>query len=594
MNKLKLFALAICGISFLAMPTLLQAEEGETPADLAAKARRVLKARCWQCHNGDNSTGGAINILNDAEMIDSGYIESGSPDDSHIMQLIMEERMPPSWVKDRMPIKEANILRAWITAKTPKFPKPKLRPFIGQLEVLTQIRDYLRGADHEDRPYLRFYTLHNIYNNPQYFLEELHLYRAALSKTLNSVSWTPRISVPRAIDQQGLTFVIDIRDYDWHAHEGHTDKWAELLRVYPYGLKYGNMADKQYKHIDREISEMTGDCDLPYMRADWFIATGTRPELYHTLLEIPDNARTLENQLEVNIARNFMKPKLEIISRAGFGRSGVSGQNRLLERHDAPFGYYWKSYDFLPNQFRAKLTRFPLGPLNMMKELPHEYRFDNQAFVHDGGEIIFGLPNGMQGYMLTDGEDRRIDEGPIPVVSDKLKTSGTPAIVNATSCISCHRKGMIWFTDTIRENSAVFGAAEHHVKRLYPKKVDMDRLVQEDEDRFMRALKKAIGPFMKGKYEDMAAEDWPEPVGEVSRAHRLQYLDLTTIACELGLQNPNDLLIKVGEKNMKKLGLESLLKPGGVINRLEWEAREGVSLMQELARELRYTPFSYF
>ena len=42
---------------------------------------------------------------------------------------------------------------------------------------------------------------------------------------------------------------------------------------------------------------------------------------------------------------------------------------------------------------------------------------------------------------------------------------------------------------------------------------------------------------------------------------------------------------------MKQLGLEPLLKTGGVINRFDWEAVDGVSLMQEVARELRYTPF---
>ena len=109
--------------------------------------------------------------------------------------------------------------------------------------------------------------------------------------------------------------------------------------------------------------------------------------------------------------------------RGGFQQSGVSGQNRLVERHDAEFGaYYWKSYDFKPRRARANLTRFPLGP-----EFPGN-PYPRQAFRHDGGEMIFGLPNGMQGYFLSDGKGRRIDEGPTDVVSDALKTSGTPAI----------------------------------------------------------------------------------------------------------------------------------------------------------------------
>ena len=39
--------------------------------------------------------------------------------------------------------------------------------------------------------------------------------------------------------------------------------------------------------------------------------------------------------------------------------------------------------------------------------------------------MIFTLPNGLQGYFLTDGVGKRIDSGPIEVVSNALKTSGT-------------------------------------------------------------------------------------------------------------------------------------------------------------------------
>ena len=45
----------------------------------------------------------------------------------------------------------------------------------------------------------------------------------------------------------------------------------------------------------------------------------------------------------------------------------------------------------------------------------------------------------------------------------------------------------------------------------------------------------------------------------------------------------------VGQTKLKRLGLEALLK-GGVVGRAEWEAIEGISLMQELAREVGLTP----
>ena len=51
-----------------------------------------------------------------------------------------------------------------------------------------------------------------------------------------------------------------------------------------------------------------------------------------------------------------------------------------------------------------------------------------QAFEHAGGEIIFQLPNKLQGYLLVNSKDERIAAGPIEIVSDALQTSGTATI----------------------------------------------------------------------------------------------------------------------------------------------------------------------
>ena len=45
------------------------------------------------------------------------------------------------------------------------------------------------------------------------------------------------------------------------------------------------------------------------------------------------------------------------------------------------------------------------------------------------------------------------------------------------------------------------------------------------------------------------------------------------------------------DREVKQLGMEALLREGGVISRLDWEAVDGTSLMQETARELGATPF---
>ncbi|MFG0333237.1 MAG: hypothetical protein ACF8TS_07750 [Maioricimonas sp. JB049] len=579
---------------FLVAPVAVPADD-----ELARQARGVLRRHCLRCHNGSGSEGGDFDILNVVHLVDEyGLVTGGDPADSLLLERVVEETMPPFEIRQRTPVSagEAEILRRWIAEGAARFPAGEGRDFIQLTDVLAALHDFLRAQRPEDREFLRFFTLHNLYNNSKILSDDLPIYRAALSKALNSLSNQSRIALPRAIDTAShpgsdragslseTVYAIDIRDYGWD----QGDLWSEVIRAYPYGVSYENLVDDRLQQLDGEIVRMTGS-EMPMIRGDWFIATATRPPLYHTLLRIPDTADVLEQQLGVDIPTRFRRPTAGRLARAGFAKSGVSGQNRLVERTDAAFGAYWKSYDFRPGRKRAKLTRFPLGPRNLFGNSPHP--FEAQAFVHDGGEIIWHLPNGLQGYMLIDGEGERIDEGPIDVVSDALKTSGTPAIVNGVSCMACHKHGMIPFEDSIRDHSAVFGAAQRKVQDLYPTADVMEQLVERDRERFMEALEECIGPFLKtGDNKDTPIEDFPEPVAEVARLHRLVFLDLETVACELNIEDPQQLILRVGLRTLKELGLDALAQKEGVISRLDWEAIEGTSLMHDLAFQLGFTP----
>ena len=161
------------------------------------------------------------------------------------------------------------------------------------------------------------------------------------------------------------------------------------------------------------------------------------------------------------------------------------------------------------------------------------------------------------------------------MVSDPLKTSGTTEIVTGVSCMACHKHGMIEFSDTIRASSSVFGGAEQQVRRLYPEKAVMDRLLKQDADRFLAALEQAIGPFLReGADKDKPIREFPEPVAEVARFYRLDYLDLKAVAAELDVEDPREIVRTVGETKLKRLGLDGLLKDG-VVSRPEWEATDG-------------------
>ena len=117
------------------------------------------------------------------------------------------------------------------------------------------------------------------------------------------------------------------------------------------------------------------------------------------------------------------------------------------------------------------------------------------TFRHDGGEVVFNLPNGLQGYYISDDTGKRIDEAPTDIVSNPAASN--PAVRNGLSCIGCHTEGMKTFEDEVRAvvlrqpNSA----AKAQALRLYVEQQEMDRYVVEDTERYREALEATGGVF---------------------------------------------------------------------------------------------------
>lgn len=561
-----------------AAPAVAQTE----PDAAALRARAVFKEFCHRCHSGPGSEGGDFDVLDaaslrDARVDDLPMLVAGKPDDSYLLKRVTLREMPPKEIPLQPTADDIAALRAWIQQGAVPYPEAQGRAFLAIRTTYEAMVSDLRKTSERDRPFRRYFSFENLYNNPGVQARDLRVYRAALSKAINSLTWKPRIVVPQAIDAAQTVFAIDLRDLDWD----RGNLWQAILREYPYGLAYKQHPDMKLRELERELGELSGS-PLPVVRADWFVAAATRPPLYHILLDIPEHARDLEQRLGVDAAENFRRDRL---ARGGFFPSGVSGQNRLVERHEAQFGAYWKSYDFKKGGDRGDLKRFPLGPESVGHPHPR------QAFVHDGGELIFHLPNGLQGYMLVDGQDQRIDAGPIEVVGDALKTSGTNQIITGQSCMACHRAGVIPFRDQIRTGTTVGGEARAKVEALYPEATAMDELLKQDETRFVTALEKAIGPFLRvddDRQKPLA--EFTEPIGEFVRFYQLAPLDGRMVAAELGLESFDALVSQAGQQTLRDLGLGPILD-GGKISRDDWEKRKGLSLMQRAARTLGATPF---
>src|SRR5262249_42566291 len=152
--------------------------------------------------------------------------------------------------------------------------------------------------------------------------------------------------------------------------------------------------------------------------------------------------------------------------------------NRMIERHDAAFGCYWRSYDFSDNNDRQNLFQRPLGPAPTPT-----------GFTHAGGELIFNLPNGLQGYLLVNGDGQRIDKAPVDLLSDPRRPDRQ--VETGLSCMTCHVRGLLPKDDQVRahvlKNPDAFAAADRTaILALYVPHARMKALLEKDVERFTK------------------------------------------------------------------------------------------------------------
>jgi mono/diheme cytochrome c family protein len=467
---------------------------------LSLKARAVLQTHCFRCHGRDGAAKGGFDYATQLErLVARNKVVAGQPEASELYQRVSKGEMPPPGQKARPTPEEIAVLRQWIEAGAAPVPAAEgPRAFVSESDLLRLVLDDLRGLPPRQRRFSRYLTLTNLYNAGA-AEEELQATRYAAAKLLNSLSWHPRVSVPVAIDTARTVLRLDLRDYQWSART-----WERLPALYPYRIDHSSPEAKA-------IVSFTGS-ELACLRADWFLATVSRPPLYQELLQLPGSDRELERLLRVDTVTDIQE---ERVARAGFNGSGVSRNNRLIERHDAAYGAYWRSYDFSDNAEQQNLFDHPLGPPP-----------GPDAFIHAGGELIFNLPNGLQAYLLVDGGGRRIDRAPVEIVSDPRRPDRV--VETGLSCMSCHNDGLIFKADQVRahvkKNANAFRQADREaVEAIYPPERKFRALMQEDVDRFEKALAKM----------GIRGTD-PDPIS----AAVLRYegvLDLPAAAAEAGL-----------------------------------------------------------
>ena len=505
---------------------------------IAQDAHAIFQQSCLICHGPDGAYKETLLIERNA-LIQNGTVVQGNPDASELYNRLLTtdaaKRMPLG--QPQLSTQAIDTIRNWILVGAPDWTATSVSDgdFISPSEVLNTIETHLMSLSSFDRAFARYFTLAHLYNagvTPSILQE----YRKGLYKLVNSLSWGSTVTNPQPIDPQGTILYIDLRHYEWDVNDG----WGQIEAEYPYHISFDAPEQSALRdQLNRLQTEMKSD--MPSVHVDWFVAQASLPPLYHELLSLPLTDRELETRLEVDVLRNLLNAPGVRVWRAGTNNSGVSNNNRVIERHISQHGAYWKSYDFAGSVGTQNIFTHPLN------------------FTHDGGEVVFNLPNGLQGYYLANASGFRLDAAPINIVSNPAASD--PTVRNGLSCLGCHTEGMKTFEDQVRsviESNATPAYDKAQALRLYAEQSEMDALLQEDMERYRGALTKTGG-----------AVDDIEPI---SRFHEVFQgpVDAAYAAAVVGLET-EAFLEKIRENiGLQNIGLLVLDSENGSMKRDTW------------------------
>ena len=536
-------------ISFL-LVMIIGFQSVDAQQSLAQEVYAIFEQSCMICHGETGDYKDSL-LIEYTQLIEGGIVVPGNPENSVLYQRLLDSPDNPS----RMPLNQPpltqesiNTISRWISEGAPDWEVHQDVEFINTETILDSIQRHLATLAVSQRPFARYFTLTHLYNAGE-SPETLSDYRIALSKLVNSLSWGGLVTNPKPIDQNATILYIDLRHYNW---EVGINRWSQIEEVYSYPIEFNpELQSDLLEKLESLRIEM--DCQVPYIYADWFIATASLPPLYNDLLGLPETARELEDMLGVDVAGNIQNAAGARVWRAGFNNSGVSNHNRVVERHTSNNGAYWKSYDFAGSVGTQNIFNFPLN------------------FTHDGGEIIFNLPNGLQAYFLVDAVGDRLDVAPTDIVSNSAASD--PAVRNGLSCIGCHSHGMRDFEDEVRniiEQTENPSFDKVHALLLYPDQSVFDGLLQKDTDRFLQALVEIGGPFADDDSRDQFFKKLE--IEPIQRFHEIYHgpVDAAYAAAAVGLETETFLDEIFDNSSLQSLGLLVLTTEGGNMKRDAW------------------------
>jgi len=527
-------------------------DEDPFTSTLGKEVKAILEQNCARCHQGTKS-GDMDYILNLKQLVQNDKVIPGIKEDSQLYVRMQQQSMPPAFERTQRPtFGQIDQVGQFIDELDPGLYDSDTScnkvPFLSQDDQISLMASDIQALDETDKPFTRYLTI--TYNSNAGACEgerkELERQRFALFKGINSVSTNPVVGKPQPIDDAQTIYRIDIRDYNWDRQidllDNGTvlfdDAWDAIVAgVGAYAVPFqGDQAD--------DLTEDSAT-EVPFLPVNAFIQATEFGDLYYSLIGAKANLFDFERDvLKIDTKAEIADDNL---LRGGFSNSGVSKQERVLNRFDqgTAGGYaYWISFDFDGGS--------GAGVENLANESIYQNPID---FKFTGGEAIFNLPNGFQGYYVANAAGARLNEAPVGIVIDPAQNNGT--VTNGASCHSCHNAGMITFTDTVRqfvlENKTIFDNKTYEaVLNQYPTPQVFQDAMDKDSELHVRSVEKS--GIKRGT---------PDAVSRMYLDFQLGNVDATIAAGELQVEK--DVLLA----NLQKLDpkLQNLGDKDGYVDR---------------------------
>jgi hypothetical protein len=198
-------------------------------------------------------------VIDLSKLVSGKKVVAREPGNSKLYKRLTSKTnpMPPEEEKTRPSPADIEVIRQWIEAGASAAQTLVNRQIISEASVTLAIQADLQKLEARARPFIRYFTITHLYN-AGFSEDELQTYRHGLSKLINSLSWETGIAKPKAIDREKTIYRIDLRDYRWGRRT-----WQRLLDNYSYGVLPGS--------AEFRATQTATECELPYVRADWFV-----------------------------------------------------------------------------------------------------------------------------------------------------------------------------------------------------------------------------------------------------------------------------------------------------------------------------------